>query len=112
MDSLAFLERADRAKLLPLYVLHGDEPFLKRQVLNALRDKALGPNAEEAAWSSYPGDKAAFAEVCDELETMPFFSPKRMVVVEGADPFVTRFRSALEKKVSNLPATGVLVLDV
>jgi DNA polymerase-3 subunit delta len=112
MDSLTYLERGSKAKVLPLYVLFGDEPFLKRQVLLALRKRALGDESDDSAVSVHPGDKANFAAVYDELETAPFFHPRRLVMVENADPFVTRFRGTLEKKVGDLPATGILVLDV
>ncbi|MCI0684823.1 MAG: DNA polymerase III subunit delta [Gemmataceae bacterium] len=111
MDALAFLAKP-AGKVGPLYVLHGDESFLKRQALAALRERALGADGDEAAVSTHPGDKAQFAAVWDELQTAPFFAPRRLVVVDNADPFVTRFRALLEKKVTALPATGVLVLDV
>ncbi len=35
-----------------------------------------------------------------------------MVVVEGADTFISKFRATWEKHIGNLPPTGVLVLDV
>ena len=66
----------------------------------------------EFGYSVHPGETATFAEVVDELETVPFLGERRLVVVEGADSFVTRNRAALEKLVGNLPATGSLVLDV
>ncbi len=112
MDSLVFLERVERLKVLPLYVVYGDENFLKREVVQAIRRRVLDDGGDEMAYSIHDGDKAQFAEVHDELETMPFFSPLRLVIVDNADPFVTRFRSALEKKVGHLPAMGVLVLLV
>ena len=40
MDCLAFLKST--AAIGPLYVLHGDEVFLKRQALEAVRARALG----------------------------------------------------------------------
>ena len=43
MDSLTFLERLDKAKPQALYVLHGDDAFLKRQVQQAIRLLVLGP---------------------------------------------------------------------
>jgi len=112
MDSLTFLDRGSKTKLLPLYVLYGDEPFLKRQVLNSLRLWALGSESGDAGMSVHAGDTATFAAVYDELETAPFFSPRRLVVIDSADPFVTAFRATLEKKVKELPETSVLVLDV
>jgi DNA polymerase-3 subunit delta len=116
MDSLAFLDNVARARPQPVYAVHGDEPFLKRRVLLALRTLVLGPDDGGFGLSAHAGDKAAWAAVRDDLETLPLLSPRRLVVVENADPFVTRERARLEKYVaehsqSAAPA-GVLVLDV
>src|SRR5438128_11088137 len=102
MDSLAFLERGDKAKILRLMILHGDEAFLKREALNLIRRRVFGTENEEGEASVHPGDKAAFAGVCDELETVPFFSQRRLLVVENADPFVTRVDGLLEKTVPHM----------
>ncbi len=115
MDSLTFLNKPPKEPQ-PLYVLHGDEPFLKRQVQAALRKLVLGPGGDDFALSTYGGDKATWAAVRDELETLPFLGPRRLVVVENADPFVMRERARLEKFVPELAGIakpeGVLVLDV
>lgn len=110
MDSFAFLKST--VPIGPLYVLHGDEAFLKRQVSQAIRTRALGPDADAQSVAAYAGDKAAFAEVYDELHAVPFFVPRRVVMVENADPFVTRYRAQLEKNIGKLPASGTLILDV
>lgn len=112
MDSMAFLERIDRLKPLPLYVVHGDEAFLKAEVIRAIRKRVLDGEGDDLAVSAHEGDKAQLAEVCDELETVPFFGSRRLVIVEDADPFVTKFRAALEKKIAKLPQSGVLVLEL
>jgi DNA polymerase III subunit delta len=113
MDSLTFLEQAARSEMQSVYVVHGDEDFLRRQVLAALRKLVLGPD-EEASFglSSYPGDKAVWATVHDELNTLPFLCPRRLVVLEQADPFVTAHRPQLEKYVQAPSKSGVLVLEV
>src|SRR5450631_543664 len=108
MDALPFLATPN-VNLGPLYIVHGDEAFLKRQVIRALRQRALD-NADEQSISTYAGEKAVFAEVFDDLDTVPFFDPKRVVIVENADPFVTKYRGELEKKLAHLPATGLLML--
>lgn len=113
MDSLAFIESIARAKKLhPIYALHGDEAFLKRQALAALRETVFGPGGDDMGWSAHAGEQATFAAVVDELRTAPFLAPRRVVVVEAADPFVTRYRQALEKLAADPPASGVLVLEV
>src|SRR5579871_1086613 len=112
MEAFPFLDRKS-TDLEPLYIVAGDEAFLKRQVTRRLKHLALGDDPDEAAVTTHAGDKAAFAAVFDELDSLPFFAPKRVVVVEAADPFVTKFRSQLEKKIENsaLPKTGLLILD-
>jgi DNA polymerase-3 subunit delta len=112
MDSLQFLEQADRAKVCPVYAVTGDEAFLKRQVLAALRGLVLGGEGGELGLSLFPGERATRAAVHDELETLPFLAPRRLVVVEGADPFVSRERAWLEKYVAAPATSGVLVLEV
>lgn len=112
MDSLAFLGRGERGEPEPIWVLHGDEDFLKRQVLTALQALVLGDGDPSFGLSRYSGDKADFSTVRDDLSTLPFLCPRRLVVVDGADPFVTRFRPQLEKYVAAPARTGSLVLDV
>lgn len=117
MDALTFLDRIDKAKPQPVYVLHGDEEFLKRQATRAIRRLVLGGDDDGFALSTYPGDKAAWAEVIEDLQTLPFLAPRRLVIVEDADDkFVSRERPKLEKYFADVAAkgavTGVLVLDV
>src|SRR6516162_7207276 len=112
MDSLTFLEHPPKSKPHPVYAVVGDEEFLKRQVLSVLKELVLGGGDESFGLSTYPGDKAEFATVRDDLDTLPFLGGRRLIVVEAADPFVTRYRANLEKYVAQPSATGVLVLDV
>jgi DNA polymerase-3 subunit delta len=110
MDALAFLEKPRPQQL---FVVCGDEDFLRRLVLEAIRRLVLGEGEEDGlSYSAHAGDTATFATVMDELQTVPFFGDCRLVVVDNADPFVTRYRAALEKAIANLPSAGVLVLDV
>ncbi|HLN28424.1 MAG TPA: DNA polymerase III subunit delta [Gemmataceae bacterium] len=113
MDCQTFLDRPERHKQKQIYVVHGDESFLKRQVLVSLRQLILGTGDDAFGLSTIAGDKADFAAVHDELQTLPFLGSdsRRLVVIEDADPFVTKYRTALEKYATE-PAAGVLVLDV
>jgi DNA polymerase-3 subunit delta len=112
MDALTFLKAPERGELQPVYVVSGDDDFLKRQTLRALRARILGPGDDSFGLSTYPGDKAEFAAVRGELETRPFLGERRLVVVDQADPFVTTYRSYLEKYLTHPAAAGVLVLEV
>jgi hypothetical protein len=59
-----------------------------------------------------PGEQAKFAAIVDELSTLPFLCPRRLVVIEDADKFVSEARPKLEKYVTAPAATGTLVLVV
>lgn len=112
MDSLAFLERKAEKAPRPIYVLHGDQRFLKHHVLAALRALVLGAEDDAFGLSTHAGDKANYSTVSTELASVAFFSARRLVIVEDADAFVTRERPKLEKYVASPSTTGVLVLDV
>jgi DNA polymerase III subunit delta len=111
MDGLSFLQNPGK-KPQPVYAVTGDEPFLKRHVLAALRTMLLGEEENPFGWSVLPGDKATYSAVVNEVATLPFLGTRRVVVVDAADPFVTNYRDRLEKYVASPAATGVLILDV
>ena len=112
MEALAFLEKSGKSKRQPIYVVTGDEDFLKRRVLAALQSVVVGEADPSFALSSYPGDKADFAAIRSELDTLPFLCESRLVVIEQADTFVTKYRGTLEKYTEKPATNGVLVLDV
>jgi DNA polymerase-3 subunit delta len=111
MEALAFLESKSKEPA-PVYAVHGDEDFLKRQVIQAIRARVFGTDADEFGLSTYAGDTAQWPEILAELETRPFLGPQRLVVIENADPFVTQARPALEKYFANPASTGILVLEL
>jgi DNA polymerase-3 subunit delta len=112
MNALDLLKKTGKGKPQPVYVLYGDELFLKRQVLAALQERILGSDDAGFGLSSHPGDRAAYADVHDDLRTLPFLSKRRLVIVENADKFVSNERARLEKYLGAPSATGILVLDV
>ncbi len=111
MDALAFLKAAP-APRQPVYALVGDEDFLKGRARERIIAVALGGEDPAFAVSVYQGDKIDFSTARNELETLPFLAPCRVVIVEAADTFVTDNRPALEAYVAKPSSVGVLVLDV
>src|SRR5205085_9202920 len=66
----------------------------------------------EFARTVIPGATAEWSAIRGELDTLPFLSPRRVVVIDQADPFVTNNRPTLEKYVAAPAKNGVLILDV
>ncbi len=82
----------DRLKargLEPLYLVEGPEAFLRSQAIAALRGHVSGADGKPAE-TRFEGDKATLAPILDELRTLPFFSPLRLVHVEDADLFLAK----------------------
>ena len=111
MDALPFLAAAN-AKRQPIYALVGDEDFLKRLAREKIVAAAVGDADAEFAVAVYAGEKLDFSTVRNDLDTLPFLAPCRVVVVENADPFVTDFRPQLEQYATKPSPVGVLILDV
>jgi len=111
MDALPFLAAA-KVKRHPIYALSGDEDFLKRLVRERIIAAALGGEDPAFAVAIYMGDKLDFSSVRNDLDTLPFLSPCRIVVVENADTFVTEHRPALECYVGQPNVASVLVLEL
>ncbi len=97
----------------PMCAVFGDEDFLRRQVLLALRGAVLGEEDAEISLTRFEGQEAALSDVLGELETMAMFgSGRRLVLVEQADAFVTEYRKELEDYAAHPLTTGVLVLEL
>lgn len=112
MDALTFLKSPGKSKRQPIYALIGDEDFLKRRCRDAIIALALGDADPSFAVANYSGDKLDFSTARNDLDTLPFLSPCRIVLVENADKFVTENRPALEKYAVQPAAHGVLILEV
>ena len=113
LHALDYLHSPDDYPAKPVCVAFGDEPFLKRQVLVRLRQAVLGGGEGDYSLAAFEGPDASLDEVLGELATVAMFGAgKRLVIVEDADDFVTRYRGELEDYVARPKSAGVLVLEV
>jgi len=95
-----------------VFVIAGKDDALVGAECDKLLGGLLKP-AERATglFSADPGEVSA-TELLDELRTLPFLTDRRVVVVRGADKFVSANRELLEKYFDNPCPTGTLVLTV
>jgi len=108
-----FLVSPPKEPVPPVCVVFGQEVFLKRQVLRVVREQLAGPAADELPMERFAGAQTDWAEVSQALWTLPMFGPSiRLILVEEADGFVSRFREALEQYVGQPCRKSVLVLEV
>lgn len=82
----------------PVYLLYGEETFLKNSYKNRFREAAVG--ADEMNFARFEGKGLDVDELIRLADTMPFFSNKRFILVEDSG----FFKGAPEELVSYLPA--------
>ena len=68
------------------YLVYGEEAYLRNQVKDELKKALLG-TGDSMNMSRYEGKDINVMEVIDMAETMPFFAPRRVIVVEESGLF-------------------------
>ncbi len=105
-----FLDSA-ATQVAACFAVFGDEPFLKRLALRAIRRHVLGD--ADAPFESFDGSSAQWRDVHDELATAALFGGgRRLAVIDDADEFVGRNRDKLEQYAERSKSRNVLVLNV
>lgn len=112
MHATAFLSQHNAWTPVPIVVLFGEELHLKGQVLRHVLQQTLGTESAELECRRYAGGEVDLKTVRDELLTVSMFAPRRAVVVEDADEFVTANRSGLEDYFDRPAKSSLLVLAV
>lgn len=82
----------------PVYLLYGEETFLKNSYKNKLKEAIIGDDTMN--FSYFEGKNLDVDELIRMADTMPFFSEKRLVLIEESN----FFKSAADELVSYLPS--------
>ncbi len=96
----------------PIYVIAGKERSLVDMEYRELLDKLVEPAQRMVSLFDADADTVTISQVLDELRTLPFLADRRVVVIKGADDFVSANRQLLEKYFESPSPSGVLVLTV
>lgn len=75
-------------QLKQVYLLFGEEDYLKRQYRNRLVNAVI-PEGDTMNYAGYEGKGINLKEVIDLAETMPFFAERRLIVFENTGFFKT-----------------------
>ncbi len=86
---------------------------MKSESLQRLRSAVLSSEDADLSYTVFQGDDVEPCEMFDELATVSMLGGgKRMVVVDDADRFVSKYRDVLEEYCDKPRQASVLVLDV
>ena len=91
--------------LRPLYLLWGEEDYLREFCLDKIRKRLLPPGLEEMNYFRFDGRNAEIGAIENALETLPVFSEKKLIEVRDFDFYRGKApdRDALDALLSDLP---------
>ena len=95
----------------PLYVLHGQDEFLRDEHRRRIVSQITGEADRQLAVADFESS-AELSAVLDELRTAPLLAPHRAVVIRDAGRFVTANARALASYLASPSTSGTLVLLV
>ena len=107
------MPRTDKTKKLEsVVVLEGKEASLVDSQCDKLLDKLIAPQNRAIGLFKPDPAEVTISQVLDELRTLPFLTDKRVVLVKGADKFISANRPVLEKYFDNPSPTGIFIITV
>ena len=84
MQKLA--EEIKTGQLKQVYILYGEETYLRSQYKDKLKKALLG-DGDDMNYHYFEGKGISSGEVIDLAETMPFFAERRVIVLENSGLF-------------------------
>lgn len=94
-------------KFKQMYLLFGEENYLKKQYKDRLT-KALISDEDTMNYAYYEGKGINIKEIIDLAETMPFFSTRRLIVIENSG-FFKNATPELAEYIKNIPETTYFI---
>ncbi|MBM2827251.1 MAG: polymerase delta subunit, partial [Dehalococcoidia bacterium] len=78
-----------------VYLYYGDDDFSIRDAVTAIIGGVDGDDMPELNTSTLEGSSVSFEELMAACHTLPFMSPRRLVVVKG---LLTRFGPSISSR--------------
>lgn len=91
----------------PVYLLFGEEAYLKNMYKNRLR-RAILPDDDTMNFSSYEGKGIDVRQIIDQAETMPFFADHRLILIENSG-FFKNASPELADYIPQMPSESILL---
>lgn len=105
METIA--KHIETSEFQNIYLLYGEEGYLKNQYRDKLRDAMIDKD-DSMNYGYYEGDKIPVIEVLDLGDTMPFFSERRVFVIENSGWF-KKSPEDIEKRLEAFPDSTHLI---
>lgn len=90
-----------------VYLLYGGEPYLIRQARDNLK-AAILPEDDGMNFSVYHSDQCDEEQIADDIQTLPFLSPHRLILVEDSG-FFSKTAEKLAAAIPEIPEGNILI---
>lgn len=100
-------EHIKKREFVPFYLLYGEEDYLKKQMKDRLVS-SLVPEGDTMNVTFFEGKKINQEELLDLAETLPFFSEKRVLVLDHTE-LGKKCDDVFLKRLEGLPDTTVMI---
>lgn len=90
-----------------VYLLYGEEAYLKNQYKNRLKQAVL-PDGDTMNFSYWEGRGTDVRQVIDQAETMPFFADHRLIMIEDSG-FFKNATPELAEYLPGMPPETIMV---
>ena len=94
-------------QLNQVYLLYGEEAYLKKQYKEKLRLALVSPD-DTMNYAYYEGKAVNVGEIIDLAETLPFFAERRLIILEDTG-FFKSATPELADYLKNMPETTAMV---
>jgi DNA polymerase-3 subunit delta len=94
----------------PIYLLYGEEVYLKRQYQAKLK-QALSKDGDTMNAAQFEGKGAVPSEIIDLAETMPFFAERRIILIENSGYFKSPCEELAQYLKDMTPTTHIIFVE-
>lgn len=105
-----FYKDLETKKFENVYFLYGDEPYLLNPCVDRFKMSALDESALDFNYSLFYAKESDVSQIKDVIETLPVFSPKRLVIIKNVQDFKDSEWQELESVIKNPVDSTILVL--
>ncbi len=128
-----FIHKHNKANNLPVYIVSGNEYFLKKQALNGIKKQFYLEGGVKEGLIEFNGKdtssnftvnqtegnvtqnvkvSALFNDIFDEVKTAPMFGKRKLIIVENADGFLAKYQEKVSEYIKNPFRINCMVLEV
>jgi len=79
------LKLTKQEKIYPIYLLYGNENYLKEDISKKFRNRLIDSAYRELNYKVFYGEKLSINEVINDLETLPMISKHKLLIIKEAE---------------------------